>query len=278
MARRSSRSPKKTTGRGRKSRARPVVDLLSRQRVTVGALTAFAVAFSYVAANALWYQPHAHGGAFFATRAPQAAMPQAEETARTAEVETLIRLEQEQPVEFEQEAPVPPARPSTMARQEAVPPVAAPPAGQDVVRRVQALLAELRLYEGEVDGLDGPQTRGAVDAYQARVGLERTGRIDEALLAELGIATQVAARPAPTDAMTTASAAPPPADTGGADIVTRVQAGLKAFGNDGIALDGRVDDATRSALKEFQSLFGLDQTGEPDREVFAKMREIGLIE
>jgi peptidoglycan hydrolase-like protein with peptidoglycan-binding domain len=37
-----------------------------------------------------------------------------------------------------------------------------------------------------------------------------------------------------------------------------------------------VGTKTRNAIKEFQSLFGLAVTGEPDEELYAKMREIGL--
>ena len=58
--------------------------------------------------------------------------------------------------------------------------------------------------------------------------------------------------------------------------IVKVQAGLKAFGNDDIQLDGVVGSRTRAAIREFQSLFGLPETGEPDPEVYAKMREVGL--
>ena len=59
-------------------------------------------------------------------------------------------------------------------------------------------------------------------------------------------------------------------------MVVKIQAGLKAFGNDTMEIDGRIGSKTRAAIKEFQSLFGLKVTGEPSDEVYAKMREIGL--
>src|SRR5690606_10525323 len=59
-------------------------------------------------------------------------------------------------------------------------------------------------------------------------------------------------------------------------LIERIQAGLKAFGNDGIEVDGIVGEDTRAAIREFQSLFGLEVTGEPDAALLAKMREIGL--
>jgi peptidoglycan hydrolase-like protein with peptidoglycan-binding domain len=51
---------------------------------------------------------------------------------------------------------------------------------------------------------------------------------------------------------------------------------LKAFGNDGMEVDGVMGSKTKSAIREFQSLFGLPVTGEPDEALYAKMREIGL--
>jgi peptidoglycan hydrolase-like protein with peptidoglycan-binding domain len=56
----------------------------------------------------------------------------------------------------------------------------------------------------------------------------------------------------------------------------RVQAGLKAFGNDGIEVDGLLGQNTQAAIREFQSLFGLPVTGQPDQALLAKMREVGL--
>ncbi|MEQ9571495.1 MAG: peptidoglycan-binding domain-containing protein, partial [Nitratireductor sp.] len=49
-----------------------------------------------------------------------------------------------------------------------------------------------------------------------------------------------------------------------------------AFGHDGIDLDGIVGEQTSSAIREFQSLFGLPVTGQPDAQLLAKMTEIGL--
>ena len=59
-------------------------------------------------------------------------------------------------------------------------------------------------------------------------------------------------------------------------MIQKIQAGLKAFGNDGMEIDGVMGSKTRAAIREFQSLFGLPVTGEPDQALYAKMREIGL--
>lgn len=265
MAPRSARSP---SGRRRVDEFEDegLAGLLMRHRAAVGGTTAFAIAFAYVAANALWYQPHAHGGAFFATR-PPVAMPaparleQPEAPVDAAAVETIIRIEREKLKGREGGAATPPA-----------------PKGDPVVEEVQRILSGLNLYSGTVDGLTGPQTRSAIEAYRKMVGLSASAEIDDHLLAQLGARPRSASGAAPlpqgspgTDMIETSSA-PPRGDA----MVMRIQAGLKAFGNDGIEIDGVVGSRTRAAILEFQSLFGLAETGEPDQAVYAKMRDIGL--
>jgi LysM repeat protein len=53
------------------------------------------------------------------------------------------------------------------------------------VTGVQARLANLGYAPGRVDGVPGPCTADAIRAFQEAHGLEPTGRIDDALLAEL---------------------------------------------------------------------------------------------
>ena len=67
------------------------------------------------------------------------------------------------------------------------------------------------------------------------------------------------------------------AGSGEAVRIARIQAGLRAFGHDQIEIDGIAGSQTRDAIAEFQSLFRLAATGEPDAQTEAKMREIGLI-
>lgn len=212
----------------------------------VGGGIAFLVAFSFVSANALWYQPHHHRGAFFATRGFAAG-----ESARP-ERQTIIHIERPQP---------------------------APVAGDPRVERVQMVLRDLKIYQGDVDGLNGPATRKAVETYQARLALPVTGIIDSALLSSLGAADETTASVVPSPAPRPQSAAVQAGNQSQAsqeERIRRIQGGLRAFGNQGVEIDGMIGSRTRMALKEFQSLFGLPQTGEPDEAVYAKMREIGL--
>ena len=64
------------------------------------------------------------------------------------------------------------------------------PTQQDLsmmVMRVQATLMRRGYFEGDIDGLLGPQTRAAINAYQKAQGLRQTGRMDIDTLTTLGI-------------------------------------------------------------------------------------------
>ncbi|HMM63086.1 MAG TPA: peptidoglycan-binding domain-containing protein [Mesorhizobium sp.] len=229
--------------------------LIAENPVLVGGTTAFLVTLFYVSANALWYQPFAHKSAFFATRSV-ASFP----AAVSDEPETTINIVRPEPAP----APAAAARPA-MPR-------------DSVVEQVQGILKDLGFYSGVVDGISGPNTQSAVAAYQRKVGLDPSGAIDDTLLEQLGTAPKTASvppRPAPRPAGTTVPA-PAAAQPSQDARIVKIQAGLKAFGNDDIALDGVMGARTRSAIREFQALFGLPETGEADEAVYAKMREIGL--
>jgi len=232
-------------------------NFMSQNPALVGGTTAFLIALSFVSANALWYQPHAHTAPLFSTRSFDSFV--AGKHFQTPEPETTIRLERP-------EAPLPEARPTDAPRRAAK--------GDAQLQSVQAVLKQLGYYQGEVDGLAGPNTSAAISIYQQKMGFAVSGRVDEKLLKELGIADitgsvgQVA--DAPTEVAKTA-----PESTA---LLAKIQAGLKAFGNEGIDADGRMGAKTRAGIKEFQALFGLPQTGEPEEAVYRKMKAEHLID
>lgn len=47
------------------------------------------------------------------------------------------------------------------------------------ILEAQDILEKMGFYEGDVDGIDGPQTRMAISAFQKKKGLKPTGRLDE---------------------------------------------------------------------------------------------------
>jgi peptidoglycan hydrolase-like protein with peptidoglycan-binding domain len=242
-----------------------VLGLIARNPTLVGGSTAFLVALSFVSANALWYQPHAHSGAFFATR----------DFLRPGETELSPGLPDETTILIER-----PEQPRQVV-------------GDPMVKNVQETLKELNFYGGEVDGLFGPNTREAIEAYQAKMGMAVTGRVDDSLLDQLGtgsVTPAVLPSPAPRDELAKPAVATGPVSRDAVEDaaakpvsftrderIARVQAGLKEFGNDAIEIDGVMGARTTAAIREFQSLFGLKVTGEADPAVYAKMKEIGLV-
>lgn len=261
---------------------------MARNPMAVGGTTAFLISLAFVSANAIWYQPQPHPSAFIPTRAPVRTFAPAPDIVsdvpapRTAPRDVLAS---NQPAGRPADQPTEPAASDQMNAN-----------GDPTVGSVQRVLSDLGLYRGPVDGMNGPQTRAAVENYRRIVGLSGGGEIDDPLLRQLGLGQDVADLapvPAPKPAPRPQAASPagnaPGSTAGNAndgmhtasveqpdETVRRVQAGLKAFGNDGIEIDGMMGARTREAIREFQSLFGLPVTGEPDEALQAKMREIGL--
>lgn len=234
--------------------------LVARNPVAVGGFTAFLVTFCFVSANALWYQPQSHPGALLPTRTLEysAPAPVQEQALRRAPVPARTVVEAK-------ESPVPQPAPVTVA--------------DPVIAEVQEILTDLRLYDGPIDGIAGTRTHDAVRHYQRVVGLAQTGEIDDALLRHLGARSVAEQAPVPAprpQAEMTASIAPAAAAAGGDSTVARIQKGLRAFGNHHIAVDGIAGTQTAAAIREFQSLFGLPETGNPDPAVLKKMQDLGL--
>ncbi len=57
-----------------------------------------------------------------------------------------------------------------------------------VIANVQSALQQQGYYQGDVDGVLGPETRAALAEYQTAQGLEPTGAVDEPTLETLGMA------------------------------------------------------------------------------------------
>lgn len=232
-----------------------------------GAGAAFAVVMFFVSSNALFYQPHQHKDALFTTRsmehyvAPVLPKPQAALDPSGGKSENF-RITRDG------------AQPKSTRK--------ADPSLADI----QSALAKMNLYSGDVDGLHGPKTRAAIQRFQQVAGLQPTGEIDPLLIDAIRTASIPATRvPAPElkktpskkpSAVSAENANSASPEMSEADIM-KIQAGLKSFGNEDIGIDGKAGEKTRMAVREFQTLFQLAVTGEPNREVFDKLQEIGLI-
>lgn len=255
---------------------------------------------TYASVNALYLQNGAHPSAFFETRQPA---DHRRHALRSDEQQTGIEPGDGAPVtrivfddtaaETPASRPVPQTRPSAgiddaeRTAQVAVAPGPAPEL-QDPTAELQQMLATLGFYDAAVDGIAGPRTQAAVEAYKTSVGLRGIELSADELLTSLRnnmVVTAAIPRPRPEPSAAPTTADPTSGRVGEAvsapvadPDVLRVQAGLKAFGNDDIRVDGVAGEQTRVAVREFQALFRLPVTGEIDAGLLDKMVAVGLID
>lgn len=138
-------------------------NFLGRRPGFFGGVTAFAVSFLFISANAAWYQPYRHPAPLFSTGAGTA------EKAVDAKQAVRVRIERDGDVA----------------------------AGDPDVEFVQRALTDMSLYTGSIDGVSGPRTREAIAEFRSRAGLDPKGGIDGELLRQLKHETRA---PVPTPA------------------------------------------------------------------------------
>jgi peptidoglycan hydrolase-like protein with peptidoglycan-binding domain len=252
--------------------------LIGRHPRALGGLVAFSVIFSFVAANALWYQPRRHPAPFLATRAAidQKRVQPGEDVAENIEPGvTVFRIERQS-----EDKPVEKPQPS------------------ELVRQIQAGLASRGLYDGPADGLTGPKTEAAILFFEQTEGMEETGNPSPAILDRLNAVASVAAEPAESDAdIQTASTSPAKEDEVAALIeaseepaavipaekpaspalVMKIQKALAGMAYANVKVDGIPGDATRAAIRSFEKSYRLPVTGEPSDRVLKKLKSIGAI-
>jgi peptidoglycan hydrolase-like protein with peptidoglycan-binding domain len=153
--------------------------VIGRNPSIIGGTVAFLVIFSFVAANALWYQPGVHPHPFLRTRDtlfPSALIgrPPAEE--HTGEV-TTFKIERQDDSA---------AQADGGETTNAVPPALAPgqPANQ-LVMDIQKELVRRGLYNGAPDGVIGPRTSAAILFFEETVGMPQSGDATPEVLAAL---------------------------------------------------------------------------------------------
>ena len=146
-----------------------------RNPVATGGTAAFAIVFSFVAANALWYQPSSHPHPWLDTRdAFRDYAAKAMHPGGSGDSATTYRIERDAT------APAASAQPKTVdgiiVQDDAA------PAADPMVSAIQSNLLRRGLYEGPVDGVMGSKTEAAIMFYQETRGLPQTGAADAAVL------------------------------------------------------------------------------------------------
>jgi peptidoglycan hydrolase-like protein with peptidoglycan-binding domain len=182
-----------------------------------------------------------------------------------------------------------------------------PKAAEEQVRVIQQALIDLKLQRDKPDGALGPMTRNAIRAFERIVGARETGEPTREVFVALQEAVKrrdagskgEAAKPeaAPTEAAksedTKAEAAKveaakaadgsmPKDDAdawpqASADQIKAVQALLLQLNFSREAPDGVLGPATRAAIREYERLLGLPQTGEPSKSLFDSMKDVRVL-
>ncbi|CAN7149311.1 peptidoglycan-binding domain-containing protein [Pararhizobium sp. LjRoot238] len=277
--------------------------LVSRNPRLFGGSAAFVVAFSFVAANAMWYQPGAHPSPLLRTRLPfthpqTAGLDEEPGGASPRKVTTfVIRRETETAT-----ATIDQPKPEPEAEAAQIQPEATPVTGSALVTSIQRELARRGLYDGPADGKTGPKTTAAILRFEKQAGRPETGTASETLLAALQkepatARTRTAARPAERPyenvkggkgeldpvaaAIRNAEVDPefiPKVDIpASSELVMNIQKGLSNLAYTDVSIDGVAGEQTRSAIRHFEKHYRLPETGQPSDKVLKKMKEIGAL-
>lgn len=271
--------------------------LIARHPVGAGGSAAFIVAFSFVAANAMWYQHGSHPSPLLRTRVPLVSAEVAErlaaangETVEPRRVTTFL---------IEREGEKEPSREQPSATTQGEATVSADERSE-LVADVQRELVRLGLYDGVPDGRSGPKTVAAILRFEKEAGGLQTGVASADLLKGLraaggpgSLAAIPDARPYADPKSIPAEADPiaaairsaekeemlvPSADVPvSSEMVMNIQKGLSNLAYADIVVDGVAGDQTRAAIRHFEKHYRLPQTGEPNSKVLKKLKEIGAL-
>lgn len=188
--------------------------LAARHPSVVGGACAFLVVFSFVAANALWYQPGGHPAPFLKMRSADnslgftATKPEPHDQTtfvieRQEEGEALPEVTGVTPAErpFDEVATLIERQPAQTSAKDEADPIAAAileaeadpgvtsavakPAPSDLVMKIQKGLGNIAYTDIAVDGLIGEKTRTAIRHFEKHYRLPVTGEPNEQVLAKL---------------------------------------------------------------------------------------------
>lgn len=282
--------------------------LMARHPLVSGGSAAFIVVFSFVAANAMWYQQGAHPSPLLRTRVPLVSAETAQRIAiaKGEEIEprkvTTFVIEREgeakednvEDVIASASADLPVEKPSP----ERVASVPVAPASK-LVADIQKELNRIGLYDGVADGRSGPRTAAAILRFEAQAGRGETGTASTGLLQALRAAPAGKAAVMPAGRplvepqgngveIDPVAAAIRSAEKQGtmipradipvsSELVLNIQKGLSNLAYADVAVDGVAGEQTRAAIRHFEKHYRLPQTGEPNAKVLKKLKEIGAL-
>jgi len=152
-----------------------------------------------------------------------------------------------------------------------------------LVLDIQISLRKIGLYEGPLDGLNGPATERAIRAFERQAGQAETGEASEALLALVmmhGDAPAAAHLPIPrpkpgfSGNMAQVPGSETVSDIDADPHLMKIQKALSELGYGPLKADGVMGGNTTAAIKRFELDRGLPLTGEPGPEVIKRLEMI----
>jgi hypothetical protein len=267
---------------------------------------AFGIVFSFVAANALWYQPGGHPAPFLATRDSKNpnAIAGYRPARRTAPADvTTFRIERADP---DAVTPAPAAAPTAAPAQTAAPVPSAPvPAAPSVVapipRPQQAASQPAVSHDPQPVTPKPADTARAIPAAPTRpvqsaalppkpvspVRPAESARGEDPVAAAIRASERKPAMTPPANIPNASSNAgrptatpvsqKPNAPVQPSDLVLQIQRGLSNIAYADVGVDGVAGAQTKAAIRRFQRHYRLPETGEPDEQVLKKLKSIGAL-
>ena len=197
-------------------------NLVAARPSLFGGVIAFGVIFSFVAANALWYQPR-HPHPFLNTRDAFRNYRQAAGLDPDPAHVTTFKIERQGSGSDTSNNAAPASVIAPSGPQAAGFPTETP--SSELVLQIQQQLANLGFYDGTVDGQMGTKTANAIRFYQDKNGMPATGQPSTDLLSALRVTNGQAAivpQDRPSGDVTTNSTSPDPVAAAIADASTPI--------------------------------------------------------
>ncbi|GAA4660259.1 hypothetical protein GCM10023262_05010 [Bartonella pachyuromydis] len=145
------------------------------------------------------------------------------------------------------------------------------------ILKMQKKLLKLGLYDGPLDGVEGPKTRRAIAQWKQQSAQElKSNTLPDIKTDEIAILIQQSEMEMTNEIKNMPHSTKTVLEPLMADII-QVQKALRMFGNREVIATGIEDKKTTEALKQFQKMFDLPITGKIDQVVLIKMREVGLL-
>ncbi|MFV0389682.1 MAG: peptidoglycan-binding protein [Pyrinomonadaceae bacterium] len=154
-------------------------------------------------------------------------------------------------------------------------------ATKDQVTQAQTILKTKGTFTGEIDGKQSKEFRGVVRIYQSENGLARKGTLNRATLEKLGIELTDAQKEIPVNPNDFAKAKTEKSSEGTKkrgpifratkEQVTQAQTKLTDKGLYSGEISGKLNPATRAAIREWQAQNGVKKTGTLNKETLEAM-------